>query len=152
MKLRGRDWDAHFRFYRRVLMQACSLAAFSRSITSIIPIACTDTDPNALDKLKEIWIFVIIIIPSPMPRFNSRRASPELYPNSLYCARTTPTQHAKCLSRCTRLGYITGRLASVKNLYGTINLRVRNLSTLHHVYILREGTPPTVTTIRFTQS
>lgn len=82
-------------------------------------------------------ISVIITIPNLIFWFNSRLVSREICPESLGCSGTTPTHRDNHYIRPTTVGYLTEKLATVKNLVGTTCLRMGRLSTVHYVYILK---------------
>lgn len=81
-------------------------------------------------------------------RFNSRRASPEIYSHSLYRTGTASSYDNYHNRSCARLRYLTEELASFKKINVEVYLHVRHLWKLQYVYIriLREGAPHKGTT------
>lgn len=88
----------------------------------------------------------VITFPSRISRLDSQRTSPEIFPILLSCIAAILIHHDSHHPGSTRIEYLTGRLANVKNLQGTTNLRVGHLSTLQYLYILREVATPRITT------
>lgn len=70
--------------------------------------------------------------------FNSRLASPGIWPYSLYCTGTAPThddnRHRRCIST-----FFTRIFGSVRNLHGTTYLRIGHLWRRQYVFISRES-------------
>lgn len=54
--------------------------------------------------------------PKPFISVQFPMREPRKFPNSLFCTGTTPTHQDNRHPECSRLEYLTGKLASIKNL------------------------------------